>query len=75
MLLKGEDPKENSCSNGKSLSERKFSVEYQEIFVSNWLLLVCGIASQGKPSNGSLAYQFWSPKLAWTHENTLQVRK
>ena len=34
-LLKGEDPKENSWSNGKSLSERKFSVEYQEIFASN----------------------------------------
>lgn len=34
-LLKGEDPRENSWSNGKSLSERKFSAEYQEIFASN----------------------------------------
>lgn len=35
-LLKGEAPKENSWSNGKALSERKFSAEYQEIFVTDF---------------------------------------
>lgn len=56
--------------------EGNLAVEYQEIFSSNWLLLVCGTAFQRKSSNESLACQFWSgPKLNWTQENTLQATK